>query len=278
MDADQLFERIKSKQSFLCLGLDTDIEKIPEHLLAEEDPVFEFNRQILDATSHLIVACKPNLAFYESLGPSGLQSLQKTVEYIRSKFPDMFLIADAKRGDIGNTSLLYAKAFFESMDFDAVTLSPYMGSDSIVPYLSYPDKWVILLALTSNPGSSDFQLLGFTPGGERLYESVLREGSTWGSVNQIMFVVGATHPTLFEGIRTIVPDHFILVPGLGAQGGDLAAIAKHGLNRTCGLLVNASRTLIYASPREDFARKARDQAERIQQEMASILKQHRLID
>jgi orotidine-5'-phosphate decarboxylase len=278
MDADQLFERIKSKQSFLCLGLDTDIEKIPEHLLAEEDPVFEFNRQILDATSHLIVACKPNLAFYESLGPSGLQSLQKTVEYIRSKFPDMFLIADAKRGDIGNTSLLYAKAFFESMDFDAVTLSPYMGSDSIVPYLSYPDKWVILLALTSNPGSSDFQLLGFTPGGERLYESVLREGSTWGSVNQIMFVVGATHPNLFEGIRTIVPDHFILVPGLGAQGGDLAAIAKHGLNRTCGLLVNASRTLIYASPREDFARKARDQAERIQQEMASILKQHRLID
>lgn len=277
MNSDQLFKRIQSKRSFLCLGLDTDREKIPAHLLNNEDPVFEFNRQILDATSHLIVACKPNLAFYESLGPSGLQSLQKTMEYIRHNFPDLFLIADAKRGDIGNTSLLYAKAFFESMDFDAVTLAPYMGSDSIEPYLSYPDKWAIVLALTSNPGSSDFQLQSLTPQGERLYEAVLRKGSAWGSVNQIMFVVGATHPTLFEGIRKIVPDHFLLVPGLGAQGGDLAAIARHGLNTRCGLLVNASRSVIYASAHEDFARKAGEQAEQIQKEMETILEEYHLI-
>lgn len=267
MDKIQLFKLITEKKSYLCVGLDTDIKKIPKHLLSEQDPIFAFNKQIIDATSDLCVAYKPNTAFYESLGAKGWESLQKTLEYIPK---DLFTIADAKRGDIGNTSSMYAKAFFEDMSFDAITVSPYMGSDSVKPFLGYKDKWVILLALTSNQGSIDFQLLT-TDSGSKVYEEVLQTSKEWASTDSMMYVVGATNASFIGKIRQLIPNHFLLVPGIGAQGGDLEAISKEGLNKYCGLLVNASRSIIYADSSKDFAAKARDEAAKIQNEMSKLL-------
>lgn len=266
MDRNELFQQILNKKSFLCVGLDTDIKKIPTHLLDLEDPVYEFNKRIIDATSELCVAYKPNIAFYEAMGAKGWETLQKTLDYIPK---NIFTIADAKRGDIGNTSGLYARAFFEQMSFDSVTVSPYMGSDSVKPFLTYEQKWVILLALTSNKGSEDFQLLE-TPEG-KLYEQVLKKSSEWGTLDELMYVVGATNASYIENIRKIIPDHFLLVPGVGAQGGDMEAISKAGMNSKCGLLVNASRSIIYASNGENFADAAKQEATKLQQEMASYL-------
>ncbi len=266
MTKDFLFEQIQKKQSFLCVGLDTDPNKIPKHLLELDDPIFEFNKQIIDATKDLAVAYKPNIAFYEALGAKGWESLQKTVEYIPN---DIFTIADAKRGDIGNTSKLYAKAFFDNMDFDSVTVAPYMGSDSVKPFLEFDNKWVILLGVTSNEGGKDFQFLDAE--GKPLYQQVLGKSSAWGSDQNMMYVVGATRPEHLEDIRKIIPDHFLLVPGVGAQGGDLASVCKYGLNDQCGLLINSSRGIIYASDGEDFADRAREEAEKLQREMASFL-------
>jgi orotidine-5'-phosphate decarboxylase len=252
------------------VGLDTDIKKIPPHLLREEDPVFTFNKAIIDATQNYCVAYKPNLAFYESLGVQGQISLEKTVAYIRENYPDQFIIADAKRGDIGNTSEMYARAVFESADYDSVTVAPYMGEDSVKPFLIYPDKWVILLALTSNKGSHDFQLTADADG-ERLFEKVLRKSQEWASDEQIMYVVGATQGKMFEDIRKIVPSHFLLVPGVGAQGGSLEEVAKYGMNKQCGLLVNSSRQIIYADSSELFAETAGKEAEKLQKEMSIYL-------
>lgn len=269
MTRKELITQIKAKRSFLCVGLDTDLAKIPNHLLKMDDPVFEFNKAIVDATQEFTVAYKPNLAFYEALGLKGWQSLEKTVKYIREKYPEQFLIADAKRGDIGNTSKMYARAFFENLDFDAVTVAPYMGEDSVTPFLSYPDKWVILLALTSNKGAFDFQFM--KENNERLFEKVLKKSSEWGNPENMMYVVGATKAEELAQIRKIIPDHFLLVPGVGAQGGSLQAVAKYGMNKDCGLLVNSSRGIIYASNREDFAQKAGVAAEAVQQEMEELL-------
>lgn len=268
MTRAELFQQIKAKQSFLCVGLDTDINRIPKIKYDSHDPIYEFNKQIIDATKDLCVAYKPNIAFYESMGAVGWLSLQKTLDYI----PDThFIIADAKRGDIGNTSKMYAKTFFENMNASAVTVAPYMGVDSVLPFLEFDDKWVILLALTSNKGSQDFQF--DTVNGEMpLYEKVMRTAQTWGTPENLMFVVGATHPEKFKDIRRIAPDHFLLVPGVGAQGGDLEALCKYGLNDHCGLLVNSTRGIIYASDGEDFAAKAREKALELQQQMAEILK------
>ena len=252
MTKEQLFENILRKQSFLCVGLDTDIKKIPEHLLKEEDPIFAFNKAIIDATQDLCIAYKPNLAFYESLGVKGWMAFEKTVKYIKQHYPDQFIIADAKRGDIGNTSTMYARSFFEELDIDSVTVAPYMGEDSVSPFLAYPGKWVILLALTSNKGSHDFQLTADAEG-ERLFEKVLRKSQQWGSNEQMMYVVGATQGRAFEDIRRIVPDHFLLVPGVGAQGGSLEEVCKYGMNSQCGLIVNSSRGIIYVVMREQFA-------------------------
>ncbi len=276
MNHAQLFNLIKQKKSFLCVGLDTDINKIPPFLLQEEDAVFAFNKAIVDATIAYAVAYKPNVAFYEALGPEGLLSLQKTVEYIRSLSQPVFLIADAKRGDIGNTSAMYAKTFFETMDFDAVTLSPYMGYDTLSPFLKYHDKWSVLLALTSNPGAADFQFFE-NKKGKKLYEEVLETSAARAGHNQLMFVVGATKAEALAGIRKIIPNHFILVPGVGAQGGNLQMVAKYGLNKSCGLLVNSSRGIIYASNDADFASAAAAKAKEIQTEMMHILKQNLLI-
>jgi len=270
MHKQQLFENIIRKQSFLCLGLDTDIKKIPPHLLQEEDPVFAFNKAIIDATQIYCVACKPNLAFYESLGVKGQIALEKTVAYIRKNYPDLFIIADAKRGDIGNTSEMYARAIFEFADFDAVTVAPYMGEDSVKPFLAYPDKWVILLALTSNKGSQDFQFMADAKG-ERLFEKVLIKSRKWATDEQMMYVVGATQGKMFEEIRKIVPHHFLLVPGVGAQGGSLEEVARYGFNSQCGLLVNSSRQIIYADPTERFAEAARYEARKLQEEMSKYL-------
>jgi len=267
MTQSQLFDQIQKKQSFLCIGLDTDINLVPKHLLKADDPVFEFNKQIIDATKDLAVAYKPNIAFYEAMGPSGWESLAKTVEYIPK---EIFTIADAKRGDIGNTSALYARAFFENMNFDSVTVAPYMGSDSVKPFLEFEHKWVILLAVTSNEGGKDFQFL--EAGGKKLYEHVLEVSSQWGSVENMMYVVGATRPEYLRRIRAIVPDHFLLIPGIGAQGGDLEAVCRHGLNDHCGLLVNSSRGIIYASHGEDFADRAREEAVKLQEVMKSYLR------
>lgn len=268
MTRQTLIEQIRRKKSFLCVGLDTDLQKIPPHLLEEEDPIFAFNQQIIDATADLCVAYKPNLAFYESQGVSGWQSLQKTIAYI----PDeIFTIADAKRGDIGNTSGMYAKAFFEQMKFDSVTVAPYMGADSVIPFLQFENKWVILLALTSNPGSQDFQQLVLKDTQERLYERVLRESQHWGSSENLMYVVGATQAKALADIRKIIPDHFLLVPGVGAQGGSLEEVVKYGMNDDIGLLVNASRSIIYAGKDRDFAQLARQETLRLQQQMASYL-------
>lgn len=270
MTKEQLFEQIITKQSFLCIGLDTDINKIPSHLLKHHDPVFEFNRQIIDATKEFCVAYKPNTAFYEYRGLVGWQSLISTFNCIPT---DVFSIADAKRGDIGNTASMYAKAFFdkESSGFesDAVTVAPYMGKDSVQPFLEFQNKWAIVLALTSNPGSADFQLLQSED--KFLFEKVLQETTQWGSVDNLMFVVGATQGEFFLKIRQIVPEHFLLVPGVGAQGGSLEEVAKFGMNKQCGLLVNSSRAIIFASKGEDFAEKAREEAKKLQAQMAILL-------
>ncbi|RLD31103.1 MAG: orotidine-5'-phosphate decarboxylase [Bacteroidetes bacterium] len=273
MNYQQLFELIKKKKSFLCIGLDTDIRKIPKHLLATEDPVFEFNKAIIDTTHDLVAAYKPNLAFYEAMGPEGWKSLQKTVAYIRNKTSDIFLIADAKRGDIGNTSAMYARTFFDTYDFDAVTVAPYMGKDSISPFLEFKDKWSVLLALTSNAGASDFQYLDDKLSGKRLFEQVLEKAQTWAGKDQLMFVVGATKAEALQEIRKIVPDHFLLVPGVGAQGGSLQEVVKYGMNEHCGLLVNSSRGIIYASDGTDFAESARRKANELRDEMALYLEQ-----
>ncbi|MCB9287008.1 MAG: orotidine-5'-phosphate decarboxylase [Lewinellaceae bacterium] len=268
MTRQELHQQIRSKGSYLCVGLDADFDRIPRHLLKYDDPVYEFNRQIIHATKDLCVAYKPNLAFYEAQGPKGWASLQKTLAHIPKEH---FTIADAKRGDIGNTSRLYARAFFETLDFDAVTVAPYMGEDSVTPFLGFDGKWVILLALTSNQGSRDFQM-DKQENGQPLYEKVMRRAQEWGSADQLMFVVGATHPEQFEEVRRIAPEHFLLVPGIGAQGGDLQAVSRHGFNDHCGLLVNSSRGIIFAGDGEDFAEKARAAAMKVQKEMAELLK------
>ncbi len=270
MTSQELFENIKKKESFLCVGLDTDINKIPRFLLETTDPIFAFNKEIIDATQAYTVAYKPNLAFYESMGVSGWNSLEKTVNYIRYNYPDIFIIADAKRGDIGNTSNMYAKAFFDTMDFDSVTVAPYMGEDSVKPFMTYIGKWVILLALTSNKGASDFQYM--TENGEKLFEKVIKTSLDWGTEENLMYVVGATKAEKLKEIRDIIPNHFLLVPGVGAQGGSLEEVAENGLNDKCGLLVNSSRGIIYNSSEADFATKAGEAAKEVQQQMSAILK------
>ena len=277
MNKKELFEIIKKKKSFLCIGLDTDIEKIPSYLLNHDDPVFEFNKQIIDATHDLAVAYKPNIAFYESLGPKGWESLQKTVDHIRKTTKEILIIADAKRGDIGNTSAMYAKTFFETFDFDAVTLAPYMGLDTVSPFLEYDGKWSIVLALTSNKSACDFQYLTDKDKNEALYETVLKTGQIWGNSDQIMFVVGATKAESLTAIRNIAPDSFLLVPGVGAQGGSLEEVAKYGMNDHCGLLVNSSRGIIYASNDKDFAEAARKSTLELQQEMEAHLQNSGLL-
>jgi orotidine-5'-phosphate decarboxylase len=267
MNKQELIENIKRKKSFLCIGLDTDIRKIPEHLLKEENPVFAFNKAIIDATADLCIAYKPNLAFYESLGVKGWIAFEKTVTYIKEHYPDQFIIADAKRGDIGNTSEMYARSFFDELNIDAVTVAPYMGEDSVKPFLLYPERWVILLALTSNKGSHDFQLTEDADG-ERLFEKVLRKSQEWADDEQMMYVVGATQGEMLTGIRKIVPNHFLLVPGVGAQGGSLEEVCKYGMNSACGLIVNSSRAIIYAGKTDKFAEAAREAAQEIQQDMA----------
>lgn len=277
MTRDELFENIKRKKSFLCVGLDTDVRKIPQFLLEEDDPIFAFNKRIIDATAHLCVAYKPNLAFYESMGSFGLQAFEKTVEYIQTNYPDQFIIADAKRGDIGNTSDMYARSFFEHLKVDALTVAPYMGSDSVLPFLKYPGRWVILLALTSNEGASDFQL-SQVDGEEALFERVLRKSKEWGSSDQLMYVVGATKADMLERVRAIVPDAFLLVPGVGSQNGSLEDVARFGLNNQCGLLVNASRSIIYADSTEAFANAAGAEAEQLRRQMADILIKNKLVE
>lgn len=267
MTRQQLFENIKQKKSFLCVGLDTDITLIPKHLLGSEDPVFEFNKQIIDVTKDLCVAYKPNIAFYESQGYKGWQSLEKTIHYINSTCKDIFTIADAKRGDIGTTSKMYARAFFEKMNFDSITVAPYMGEDSVVPFFEYKNKWVILLALTSNKGASDFQLNASS----NLYKQVLEISKKWGNPDNMMYVVGATKAEMLLEIRKIVPNNFLLIPGVGAQGGSLQDVVNYGMNKQCGLLVNSSRSIIYASNKTDFAEKAREEALKLQKEMELIL-------
>ena len=278
MTKQELFENIQRKKSFLCVGLDTDINKIPEFMFdASNDPVFEFNKAIIDATADLCVAYKPNLAFYESLGLAGWDVLDRTVDYIRTHYPDQFIIADAKRGDIGNTSAMYARTFLGNMNFDSVTVAPYMGEDSVTPFLGYDGRWVILLALTSNKGAYDFQFEKNAETGERLFEKVLKTSLEWGTDENMMYVVGATKAEMLSDIRAVVPDHFLLVPGVGAQGGSLEEVARYGLNSTCGLLVNSSRQIMYASSESDFAWAARREAEKVQTEMEFILKQAELI-
>lgn len=271
MNSSQIFEQIRNKQSYLCVGLDTDLEKIPRHLLASEDPVFEFNKQIIDATHQYCVAYKPNIAFYEALGPRGWESLQKTLDYIP---PGIFTIADAKRGDIGNTATLYAKTFFQYFDFDSITVAPYMGEDSVTPFLGYKEKWVILLAHTSNPGSADFQMLESKTTGKKLYEEVILKAQEWATPESMMFVVGATQAERIASIRKLAPEHFFLVPGVGAQGGDLQQVSQHGINKQCGLLVNSSRAILYASGDRDFARAAEKEAAKVQQEMSQYLERY----
>lgn len=275
MDHSKLFENIIRKHSFLCVGLDPEIEKIPSFLLKSEDPVFEFNKRIINATHTFAVAYKPNVAFYECHGAKGWISLESTVRYIKDNYPDIFVIADAKRGDIGNTSKMYAKAFLENMPFDAITVAPYMGEDSVTPFLSYKDKWVVLLALTSNKGADNFQY--HNEDGIKLFERVLSISQKWGTINNMMYVVGATRADMLKDIRQLVPDHFLLVPGIGAQGGSLEEVAKYGLNSKCGLLVNSSRGIIFADNTEDFDRVAGEKAKEIQVDMEIYLRRHKLI-
>lgn len=272
MNRKELFELIKKKKSFLCIGLDTDLDRIPSHLLDSPDPVFEFNRQIIDATHDLAVAYKPNLAFYESMGAKGWTCLEKTIKYLNTFGNQLFTIADAKRGDIGNTSKKYAEAFFKELNFDSVTIAPYMGEDSVSPFLNYPDKWAIVLALTSNQGAFDFQYTESVYEKTRLFENILKKVTQWGTEDNLMFVVGATKAEMLKPIRTIIPDHFLLVPGIGAQGGSLFEVAEYGLNDHVGLLVNSSRGIIYAGQGKDFAIKAREEAIKLQKDMEQILK------
>ena len=275
MDHSQLFRNIIRKRSFLCVGLDTEPEKIPGFLHKKKDPVFEFNKRIIDATARYAVAYKPNIAFYEANGSQGWDTLGSTVKYLRQNHPDIFLIADAKRGDIGNTSKMYARAFFEKMDFDAVTVAPYMGEDSVIPFLSYRDKWVILLALTSNKGADDFQYHGKK--GSRLFEKVLSVSQAWGNPENMMYVIGATRAEMLKDIRRIVPDHFLLVPGVGAQGGSLEEVCRYGMNSRCGLLVNSSRGIIFADDSESFDTAAGEKAAEIQAEMEKYLSLYKLL-
>lgn len=277
MDYNQLFEQIKKKKSFLCVGLDSDITKIPSFLLKEEDPIFEFNKRIIDATAQYTVAYKPNIAFYEAHGVSGWKSLERTINYINLIYEDIFVIADAKRGDIGNTSKMYARAFFEQFDCDAITVAPYMGSDSVVPFLDFKNKWVILLALTSNESSKDFQLLNIEGSNQNLFERVLHVSKTWGDKNNLMYVVGATQAKYLQKIREIIPENFLLVPGVGAQGGSVKEVSKYGMNNSCGLLVNASRSIIYASSTADFGKAASLKAREMHLEMADALNEKGII-
>ena len=267
MNRQQLINEIFSKKTFLCVGLDTDINKIPEHLKKEEDPIFAFNKALIDATAPYCVAYKPNLAFYECYGLKGMVAFEKTIKYLKENHPNHFIIADAKRGDIGNTSKMYAQTFFEEYNLDSVTVAPYMGEDSVKPFLEYDGKWVILLALTSNKGSHDFQLTEDQQG-ERLFEKVLKKSQEWGTTENLMYVVGATQGKMFEDIRRIAPNHFLLVPGVGAQGGSLQEVCKYGMTKDCGLLVNSSRGIIYAGNDKDFAEMAAQKAKELQQEMA----------
>ena len=278
MTKQELFRNILNKRSFLCIGLDTDIQKIPRHLLKASDPIFEFNRQIIDATHDLCVAYKPNTAFYESMGAAGWEALEATTHYLKEKHKDIFTIADAKRGDIGNTSHMYARSFFGLMDYDAITVAPYMGEDSVKPFLEYEGKWAIVLALTSNKGAEDFQQLHIVSSPKQrekisafLFEKVLKVSRHWGSEENMMYVVGATQARQMMDVRMIVPEHFLLVPGLGAQGGSLEEVAKNGMNSSCGLLVNSSRNIIYAGSGEDFAEQARKEALKVQKEMDKLL-------
>ena len=274
MNSKQLFENIKSKKSFLCVGLDTDYNLLPRIVMDSEYPIFEFNRQIIDATVKYAVAYKPNLAFYECLGAAGWVNLSKTIDYIRERHPDIFIIADAKRGDIGNTSKMYAKAFLHDLNCDAITVAPYMGEDSVIPFLSYPGKWVILLALTSNSGASNFQLMP-DANGKRLFEKVLEKSSQWGTTENMMYVVGATKAEMLTDIRKIVPNHFILIPGVGAQGGSLEDVARYGMNKQCGLLVNNSRSILYADATNQFAKVAGEKAAEMQAEMAQLIEKYK---
>lgn len=276
MNKEKLIEQIKLKKTFLCVGLDPDVDKMPKHMLDEEDPIFEFNREIIDATADHCIAFKPNNAFYEAYGISGMESMERTIKYINQNYPDHFIIADAKRGDIGNTSSMYAKAFFKRLDADAITVAPYMGSDSVKPFLEFKNKWVIVLGLTSNEGSSDFQQLKVVhrqaqDDSEDLYLKVIRTCATWGTEDNMMFVVGATKAQMMKSIREIIPNHFLLVPGVGTQGGSLEEVCKYGMNKNIGLIVNVSRNIIYASKGEDFATRAAEEAKKIAEQMKTFL-------
>lgn len=269
MTTQQLIQQIQQKKSFLCIGLDVDLEKIPQHLLTKEDPIFEFNKTIIDATHDLCVAYKPNIAFFEAYGVKGWISLKKTIQYINENYPQIFTIADAKRGDIGNTSTMYAKAFFQDLEFDSITVAPYMGKDSVEPFLSFENKHTIMLALTSNEGAFDFQTL--TTNGKELYQQVIETSKTWKNTQNLMYVVGATKAEYFQEIRKIIPESFLLVPGIGAQGGNLQEVCKYGMNKNVGLLINSSRGIIYASKNQDFGIKSREETLKIQKEMKQIL-------
>ncbi|MCL2097160.1 MAG: orotidine-5'-phosphate decarboxylase [Bacteroidales bacterium] len=272
MKLKDLYEQILLKRSFLCVGLDTDRERLPAHLLNSDEPLFTFNKAVIDATVAHTIAYKPNLAFYEAEGSSGWLQLEKTVAYIRQHYPKIFIIADAKRGDIGNTSKLYAEAFFKKMNVDAVTLSPYMGRDTVDPFLQYEEKWAVLLALTSNPSANDFELTEEAGAGRKLYEKVIATSMQWGNIDNLMYVVGATQVSQLESIRKIIPDHFLLIPGIGEQGGSLEEVAKYGMNKHCGLLVNSSRAIIFADTGERFAKAAGQKAQELQQQMAQLLR------
>ncbi|MDR2651799.1 MAG: orotidine-5'-phosphate decarboxylase [Prevotellaceae bacterium] len=272
MNSKQIFEQIQRKQSFLCIGLDSDINKIPHHLRSKKNALFEFNKQIIDATVQYCISYKPNLAFYEVCGEDGLRQLEMTVDYLKSNYPETFLIADAKRGDISNTSQMYAQAFFEKMKFDAITLSPYMGEDTAKPFFSFADKWIILLALTSNASSSDFQMIK-TESGKMIYEEIIERSRNWGNADNTMYVVGATKAEMLASIRKIIPQHFLLIPGVGAQGGSLTDVVKYGMNDICGLIVNSSRAIIYADSGKNFAVAAATAAKLLQHEMAELLEE-----
>jgi orotidine-5'-phosphate decarboxylase len=277
MKRAELVENIRRKGTFLCVGLDTDIKKIPEHLRNSENPIFEFNKAIIDATAPYCIAYKPNLAFYESIGVEGWIALEKTIKYLKENYPDQFIIADAKRGDIGNTSQMYARSFFEHLNVDAITVAPYMGEDSVTPFLGYDGKWVILLALTSNKGSHDFQLIESKDSNKRLFENVIETSSKWASDQELMYVVGATQGAMFTDIRRVAPTSFLLVPGVGAQGGSLEEVVKYGITSDCGLIVNSSRGIIYASNGTDYAEVAGREAQKIAEQMKSLLKAHNII-